>query len=225
MNIETCQTSLIQAVQIPALGNQFIVQKPQPMSEERLPALEVVVAIQELREPTSVKLPINPKLHHANHDKPALHSSTSIPGQLSLSHSLRIKSAEFWLILGEADEALRELEALPGRAWNHPSAKKVCVAALRVLDERTGQIVEWRKRLWRSTKLTRLCSDELTHLVHSTEVCFLFPSSGVRCFFGAAAITKGEVEASGGRFWGYPFLAKPFVLTEVLACLQHHLGG
>jgi CheY-like chemotaxis protein len=43
--------------------------------------------------------------------------------------------------------------------------------------------------------------------------------------FLTVAITKGEVEASGGRFWGYPFLAKPFVLTEVVACLKHHLGG
>jgi len=43
--------------------------------------------------------------------------------------------------------------------------------------------------------------------------------------FLTSAITKGEVEASGGRFWGYPFLAKPFVLTEVLACIKHHLGG
>jgi len=43
--------------------------------------------------------------------------------------------------------------------------------------------------------------------------------------FLTAAITKGEVEASGGRFWGYPFLAKPFVLKEMVACLKHHLGG
>ena len=43
--------------------------------------------------------------------------------------------------------------------------------------------------------------------------------------FLTAANTKGEVEASGGRFWGYPFLAKQFVLTEVVACLRHHLGG
>jgi hypothetical protein len=43
-------------------------------------------------------------------------------------------------MLGEADEALRELEVLPGHAWNHPWAKTVRVAALRVLDERTGQV-------------------------------------------------------------------------------------
>jgi len=43
--------------------------------------------------------------------------------------------------------------------------------------------------------------------------------------FLTSAITKGEVEASGGRFWGYPILAKPFVLKEMAACLKHHLGG
>jgi CheY-like chemotaxis protein len=42
--------------------------------------------------------------------------------------------------------------------------------------------------------------------------------------FLTAAMTKGEVEASGGRFWGYPFLAKPVVLREMLACLKHHLA-
>ena len=42
--------------------------------------------------------------------------------------------------------------------------------------------------------------------------------------FLTATMTKGEVEASGGRLWGYPFLAKPFVLSEVAACLKHHLG-
>ena len=43
--------------------------------------------------------------------------------------------------------------------------------------------------------------------------------------FLTAAITKGQVKAGGGRFWGYPFLAKPVVLTELVACLKHHLGG
>lgn len=32
------------------------------------------------------------------------------------STALRVKSAEFWLALGEVEEALRELEALPSRA-------------------------------------------------------------------------------------------------------------
>ena len=79
--------------------------------------------------------PINPPI------KPVPHP-TSLPGHLPLSHSVRIKSAEYWLVLGEADEAVRELEALPSHSWNHPSALKVLVAAVEVLGERTGAIVQ-----------------------------------------------------------------------------------
>ncbi len=43
--------------------------------------------------------------------------------------------------------------------------------------------------------------------------------------FLTAAVTKGEVAASGGLRGGFPFLAKPVVLSEVVACLKHHLGG
>lgn len=42
--------------------------------------------------------------------------------------------------------------------------------------------------------------------------------------FLTAAITKGEVEANGGQVGGFPFLAKPVVLSEVVACLKHHLS-
>ena len=41
--------------------------------------------------------------------------------------------------------------------------------------------------------------------------------------FLTAAVTKGEVDAGGGKLGGFPFLAKPIVLTDVLACLKHHL--
>jgi CheY-like chemotaxis protein len=43
--------------------------------------------------------------------------------------------------------------------------------------------------------------------------------------FLTAAVTKAEVEAVGGRIGGFPFLAKPFVLSEVAACLKLHLRG
>jgi DNA-binding response OmpR family regulator len=43
--------------------------------------------------------------------------------------------------------------------------------------------------------------------------------------FVTAAITKQEVKAAGGMVGGRHFLAKPIVLTEVLACLKQHLGG
>ena len=120
----------MRAVQILAPGDQFIYQAANRIPEERLPAfpggaaLEVVVAFQELREPINIPIKPNP------------HPSTSFPGRLSLSHAVRVKSAEYWLMLGEADQALRELETLPKCAWNHASAVKARVAALGVLGER-----------------------------------------------------------------------------------------
>ena len=42
--------------------------------------------------------------------------------------------------------------------------------------------------------------------------------------FLTATVTKGEVEAGGGRIGGLPFLAKPVVLSEVTACLKRLLG-
>jgi hypothetical protein len=49
----------------------------------------------------------------------------------SLTHALRVKAAHYWLALGESDQALRELEALPSHAWQHPLAVAVRLAALR----------------------------------------------------------------------------------------------
>ncbi len=43
--------------------------------------------------------------------------------------------------------------------------------------------------------------------------------------FLTAAVTKEEVNAGGGLVGGAPFLAKPVVLSEVLACLKKQLGG
>jgi two-component system OmpR family response regulator len=43
--------------------------------------------------------------------------------------------------------------------------------------------------------------------------------------FLTAAITKEEVKANGGQLGGYPFLAKPVVLAEVVACLKQQLGA
>lgn len=42
--------------------------------------------------------------------------------------------------------------------------------------------------------------------------------------FLTSIVTKGEVDAGRGRIGRYPFLAKPVVLSEVVACLKHHLG-
>jgi two-component system OmpR family response regulator len=42
--------------------------------------------------------------------------------------------------------------------------------------------------------------------------------------FVTGAVTKGEAEVRGGRSGGFTFLAKPIVLSEVVACLKRYLG-
>ena len=43
--------------------------------------------------------------------------------------------------------------------------------------------------------------------------------------FLTAAVSKKEVEAGGGRSGAFPFLAKPFVLSEMVSCIRQHLGA
>jgi hypothetical protein len=50
------------------------------------------------------------------------------PG-LSFCHALQVKSAEYWLILGEPFEALAELQTLPDVAKRDPWVLKVMVKA------------------------------------------------------------------------------------------------
>jgi CheY-like chemotaxis protein len=46
---------------------------------------------------------------------------------------------------------------------------------------------------------------------------------GVPIVFLTALVTKGEVEAGNGRIGKFPFLAKPIILTELVACIEQHL--
>jgi CheY-like chemotaxis protein len=42
--------------------------------------------------------------------------------------------------------------------------------------------------------------------------------------FLTSAVTKAEVDAGHGRVGGFPYLAKPFVLTDVVACIKQQLS-
>ncbi len=55
-----------------------------------------------------------------------------------INEALQIKAAEYWLKLGKADEALRQLEKLRRRTWESASAAAIRVAALGMLSERNG---------------------------------------------------------------------------------------
>jgi hypothetical protein len=58
------------------------------------------------------------------------------PKTLTIQDSLQIKAAEYWLKLGEADQALRELEALPSKVWTCGSALRTRIAAMGALRAR-----------------------------------------------------------------------------------------
>ena len=59
---------------------------------------------------------------------------------LRVKDAARIKAAEYWLKLGEVDQAFAELGALPHQAMNHPTAVRVRVAAIGALRERMESV-------------------------------------------------------------------------------------
>ena len=61
---------------------------------------------------------------------------------LPINDAIRIKAAEYWLKLGEADLALKELEALPTKIWKCGWALKTRIAAIGVLRER-DELTVW----------------------------------------------------------------------------------
>lgn len=64
-----------------------------------------------------------------------IHQAKARPPQelLAISEAIQIKAAEYWLNLGEADQALRELEVLPSRTWGCGWALKTRIAAIGML--------------------------------------------------------------------------------------------
>ena len=60
---------------------------------------------------------------------------------LTIQDALQIKAAEYWLKLGEADQALRELGGLPSRSWKCSWALKTRIAAMGALRGRDEMAV------------------------------------------------------------------------------------
>jgi hypothetical protein len=60
---------------------------------------------------------------------------------LRIHDALQIKAAEYWLKLGEADRALKELEALPSEIWKCSWALKIRIAAMGALRKRDEMTV------------------------------------------------------------------------------------
>ena len=61
---------------------------------------------------------------------------------MALAWGIFVKAAEYWLKLGEADLALKELEALPTKIWKCGWALKTRIAAIGVLRER-DELTVW----------------------------------------------------------------------------------
>jgi hypothetical protein len=59
-----------------------------------------------------------------------------------INDTLQIKAAEYWLKLGEADQALRELEQLPQATWKSRAAIRIRIAAIGMLRERGEMAVQ-----------------------------------------------------------------------------------
>ena len=56
---------------------------------------------------------------------------------MPMRDAIQIKAAEYWLKLGEADQALKQLECLPSKTWNHGWAIRTRVAAIGAWRERS----------------------------------------------------------------------------------------
>jgi hypothetical protein len=133
----------MRAVQILAPDNPFVFEAAQRIPEEKLPlcpgatALEFEAVLMKLLEPISDGQPHHPKAspkkprHHEedenlacivvkNSSQDLIGKPVSIRYPMTLPNALRVRSAEYWVNLGQPDEALRELEKLSSKAMNHP---------------------------------------------------------------------------------------------------------
>jgi len=128
----------LKAVQILAPNDQFIHQAAHCVSEASLPAatggaaLEFVVAMQRLTGPA---WPCRTRFKLA-HRRVAAHTTCAIPQKpIALKHALKVKSAEFWLKLGQPDQALLEIKSLPEKLQSHGLVIKAHLAIVRAARE------------------------------------------------------------------------------------------
>src|SRR5207249_4746430 len=130
--------TFIKAVQILAPDDQIIYQAARRVSEEGLPAapggaaLEFVVAMQRMRAPA---WPCKTRFKSCSRRTDAPSACPVAHDPIALKHALKIKSAEFWLKLGQPDQALLEIKSLPERLQKHPSVIKAHLAVVRASRE------------------------------------------------------------------------------------------
>jgi len=121
------------AVRILAPGDETIFQAAQWVTEESLSvapgheALEFVLAMQQRR---SSAWPCRNRFKRTSREIPATRHSPA-PDGLTLEQALRVKSAEFWIKLGQPDQAIREIKSLPESLQEHAAVLKAHLAAVR----------------------------------------------------------------------------------------------
>ena len=134
----------LRAIKILAPNDPFIHRAAQRVSEETLPllpggaALEFVVAMERLRSSIAsnrTTFRSRPKRTRCRIRQTCRAQTTTCEaetyqGQLRLKDALRVKSAEYWLKLGQPDQALLELQALPKSVQSLSWVLKVHVAAV-----------------------------------------------------------------------------------------------
>jgi hypothetical protein len=142
----------MQAVRILAPGDQFILRAARGVREETLPmapggaALEFVATMEKVKAaepsaspPARAAAPersgrieagagMQPSAGPRGQD---LEPAERKQGQLPMQEALRVKSAEFWLKLGQPVQALMELNQVPDSLRKHPWALRVFLAAMR----------------------------------------------------------------------------------------------
>jgi thioredoxin-like negative regulator of GroEL len=117
----------LQAIQIMAPNDSFVIQAAERVSEETLPvapggaALEFVVAMERLKNSVGFTGAENNEMFDG---------TQLFDGQMQLKDALCVKSAEYWLKLGQPAQALAVMEALPESMQRHSWVVKVRVAAV-----------------------------------------------------------------------------------------------
>jgi hypothetical protein len=137
------KNQFLRAIQILAPNDPFTLRAAQRVPDETLPvapggaALELVVAIEKLRMSIGFTGAFcgNPASSERRamlegDRQEAFDDTETFAGQLQLKDALSVKSAEYWLKLGQPAQALAALETLPESVRMNSWVVKVRIAAV-----------------------------------------------------------------------------------------------
>jgi len=132
----------IKAVQILAPNEPHIQKAAAGVKQESLPAapggmaLEFVVAQQKV---AATVFPCSSRFKSTSGRTSGAPRSASQESPMNLEYALKVKSAEYWLKLGQPLEAMIEIQDLPGRVQKDPWLLRIHLAAMAALREHIVQ--------------------------------------------------------------------------------------